>query len=229
MTSRVLAIDVTGPGGGAALLFDEKLTIGLIPPAVARGRDLVPEVARLLEESGTTLEQLEGIACAVGPGSFTGIRIGIATAATLAYAAHLPVVAIGSLHGMAASAPESERDVAVVLNARREYAFAARFRRPNTGQNGGRLELVGEYRHVPAAELAEELAPLTYVMGDARSAYPALFERFPGSANTDVHPDAVARIGARDLAAGRGIDASELRPLYLRLSDPELRRANAVK
>ena len=224
MISRVLAIDVTGPGGGAALLLDENLTIGLIPPAVARGRDLVPEVARLLEESGTTLDQLDGIACAVGPGSFTGIRIGIATAATLAYAAHLPVVAIGSLHGMAASAPESERDIAVVLNARREHVFAARFDR-----RGGRLELVGEYRHVPAAELAEEMAPLTYVMGDARSAYPALFEQFPGSANADVRPDAVARIGAHDLAAGRGIDASELRPLYLRLSDPEVRRANAVK
>ena len=113
MTSRVLAIDVTGPGGGAALLLDEDLTIGLIPPAVARGRDLVPEVARLLKESGATLDQLDGIACAVGPGSFTGIRIGIATAATLAYAARLPAVAIGSLHGMAESAPENEREVAV--------------------------------------------------------------------------------------------------------------------
>jgi len=68
LTARVLAIDVTGPGGGAALLLDENLTIGLIPPAVARGRDLVTEVARLLEESGTTLDQLDGIACAVGAG-----------------------------------------------------------------------------------------------------------------------------------------------------------------
>ena len=182
-----------------------------------------PEVARLLAESDTALDQLDGIACAVGPGSFTGIRIGIATAATLAYAARLPVVAIGSLHGMAESAPESERDITVVLNARREHVFAARFTRRDSG-----LELVGEYRHVPAAELAEELAPLTYVMGDARSAYPMLFERFPGVANAEVRPDAVARIGARDLAAGRGTDASELRPLYLRLSDPEVRRANAV-
>jgi len=211
---RVLSIDVTGPGGGAALLRDEGVAVGLIPPAVARGRDLVPEIARLLGEAGIALDELDGIACAVGPGSFTGIRIGIATAATLAYAAHLPVAGVGSLHGIAASAPADAEDVVVALNARREHVFAARF--------SGR-ECTGAYRHMPAVELADELEDGTYLLGDARAAFPHLFERFAGSDDAHVRPDAIARIGATDLAAGHGIDPAALRPLYLRLSDPELR------
>ena len=219
MTARVLAIDVTGPGGGAALLVGDAIECGIIPPAVARARDLVPEVSRLVRDAGLRIGDLQGIACAIGPGSFTGIRIGIATAATLAYAAGLPVAGIGSLHGIAEAAPESETEVVVALNARREHVFAARFTR-----KGGQLLAVGDYRHVPAAELAAELDPQTYVLGDARGAYPLLFERFPGVDTAEVRPAAIARLGARRFADGGGIAPAELRPLYLRLSDPEIRR-----
>ena len=218
--TAVLAIDVTGPGGGAALLADGAIRTGIIPPTVARGRDLVPEVKRLIEDAGIRPQDLAGIACAIGPGSFTGIRIGIATAATLAYAAEIPVAAVGSLHGIAASAPADRLDVAVALNARREHVFAARFRRTDAG-----LELQREYRHVPASSFASELADDTYLLGDPRTAKTGLFERFFGSEESTVRPDEVARIGAARFNNGEGIAPAELRPMYLRLSDPEIRRA----
>ena len=213
MSGAVLAIDVTGPGGGAALVIDGRADVRLIPPAVARGRDLVPQIQELLAAHGVTLGSLAGIACAVGPGSFTGIRIGIATAATLAYAAGLPVAAIGSMHGIAA--PHAGEDVCVALDARREHVYAARFR-------GGRLD--GGYRHVPATELATELNEATTVVGDARTKYPALFGSFAGTEESTVHPESIAELGANAFARGESIAAEELRPLYLRLSDPELRR-----
>ena len=215
MGSAVLAIDVTGPGGGAALAKDGAVELALIPPAVARGRDLVPQVRELLSQHDLKLEDLEGIACAVGPGSFTGIRIGIATAATLAYAAKRPVVAIGSLHGIAAQSDAA--DVAVVLDARRDHVYAARFR-------DGALD--GAYRHVPAAEFAAELADDTVVLGDARTRYPDLFDGHPGSADSTVRPDVVARLGVDAFANGEAIEPAELRPMYLRLSDPEIRRTS---
>jgi len=220
--ARVLAIDVTGPGGGAALWMDGTVSSGIIPPAVARARDLVPEVARLVREAGVRIADLQGIACAVGPGSFTGIRIGIATAATLAYAAGLPVTGIGSLHGIAAAAPDDERDVVVALNARREHVFAARFARADDGT----LVEQGQYRHAPAAAFAAELDDGTYLLGDARAAYPVLFGRFRGADTAAVRPDAIARLGAQRFADGAGIAPAELRPLYLRLSDPEIRRGD---
>jgi tRNA threonylcarbamoyladenosine biosynthesis protein TsaB len=219
VTAPILAIDVTGPGGGAALALDDRIEVGLIPPAVARGRDLVPQIQDLLDRAGIKLADLGAIACAVGPGSFTGIRIGIATAATLAYAAELPVTAIGSLHGIAAGAPEQAHSVAIALDARREHVYSARFVRRD-----GALVADGEYRHLPAAELARDLDPETYLLGDARTAYPTLFDRFAGSEDAPVRPDVIARLGGNALDRGETTKPSELRPLYLRLSDPELRR-----
>ncbi|MDH3590891.1 MAG: tRNA (adenosine(37)-N6)-threonylcarbamoyltransferase complex dimerization subunit type 1 TsaB [Planctomycetota bacterium] len=204
---RVLGIDVTGPGGGASLRGRTQT----IPPAVARGRDLVPIVARLLADAGLSLGDLDGIACAVGPGSFTGIRIGVATAAALAYDAGLPVMAVGSLHGIARHAVAAERTL-VVLNARRGQLFCGDF--PS-----------GEYRCVFPDEAVAGLPADAVVLGEGRDLYPEVFARFPGRADVDVRPDAIAEIGAAMLACGETLAPAQLRPLYLRRSDPEIRRA----
>ena len=205
---RVLALDVSGPGGGAALLTPGGCTVATIPPAVARGRDLVPLLAGLLTNAGLAAEDLDVVACGVGPGSFTGIRIAVATAATFAYAAGLPVLDVCSLDGLAANAPEDAKDVCVILDARRGDLFVRR----------ERVFLA------PAEEVAAQLAPDTYVLGEGRTKYPELFEGFPGTAEAPVRPDAIARIAAARFAAGERKDPGELRPLYLRLSDPEIRR-----
>jgi len=106
VSGPVLGIDVSGPGGGAALLREGRETrLAPLTPGVARGRDLLPRIRDLLQEERIALFALDGIACGVGPGSFTGIRIAIATAATLAYAARLPVSAVCSLDGIAAGTP----------------------------------------------------------------------------------------------------------------------------
>jgi len=215
VTARVLGIDVSGPGGGAALVFPDGVLVETIPPAIRRGRDLVPRIDRMLKTAGFGPADLDLIACGVGPGSFTGIRIGIATAATLAYAARVPVTDVGSLHGIAANAPTDAEHVLVALDARRGHVFAGLFLR-------GTLE--GAYRNVEPAALAADLAPDTFVLGDARETYPEVFGRFPGTADAPVRPDAIARLGAARFAQGERTRPDELRPLYLRLSDPEIRR-----
>jgi tRNA threonylcarbamoyladenosine biosynthesis protein TsaB len=215
VTARVLGIDVSGPSGGAALVRPEGVLIETIPPAIRRGRDLVPRIDRMLSDAGLGPEDLDLIACGVGPGSFTGIRIGIATAAALAYAARVPVLDVGSLHGIAANAPAGAGRVLVALDARRGHVFAALF------EDGA---LRGDYRNVEPGSLVADLAPDTWVLGDARETYPELFRRFPGAADAPVRPDAIARLAAARFAAGERKRPEELRPLYLRLSDPEIRR-----
>ena len=74
-------------------------------------------------------------------------------------------------------------------------------------------------------EAAKALPPGTFVLGDARGKYPALFAAFAGDADAPVRPDVLARLAAARFAAGERKRAEELRPLYLRLSDPEIRRA----
>lgn len=208
--ARVLGIDVTGPGGGVAL--GER--VELLGPDVPRGRDLVPLVRRILAAEGLRAADLDAIACGVGPGSFTGIRIGVATAATLAYAAGLPVVAVGSLHGIAANAPTPR--VLVALDARRGQVFCARF--PE-----------GAYEVLPPADAVAGWPDDGLVLGDARAKYPDVFERFPGRADAPVRPDVVAKLGEELLARGETLKPEELHPRYMRLSDPEIRRRENSK
>lgn len=217
---RVLAIDVSGPGGGAALLTPGGILVERVPPAVRRGRDLVPAIARLLAGQSLAASDLDLIACGVGPGSFTGIRIGIATAAALAYAAHVPVLDVGSLHGIAANAPDTAARVVVLLDARQGRVFRGRFRREE-----GSLVAEGEYDAPLSDEAAKALPPGAFVLGDARGKYPALFAGFAGEGDVPVRPDILARLAAARFAAGERKRPDELRPLYLRLSDPEIRRA----
>ncbi len=216
----VLAIDVSGPGGGAALLGPFGLRTGRVPPAVRRGRDLVPLISRLLAAEGLTPSDLDLVACGVGPGSFTGIRIGIATAAALAYAAGKPVLDLGSLDGIAANAPEGAGRVVVLLDARQGRVFRGRFRREAA-------RLIPEQAYdAPAAEDARAaLPPDAFVLGDARRKYEDLFAAFPGETDAPVRPDILATLAATRFDAGERKRPEELRPLYLRLSDPELRRA----
>jgi len=218
--AKVLAIDVTGPGGGAALLAGGEVAVERIPPAVRRGRDLVPRVAGLLAARGLAVADLDVIACAVGPGSFTGIRIGIATAATLAYAAGVPVLAVGSLEGIAGNAPEEAARVVVLLDARQGRVFRGRFRR-----EGGALVPEAPDDTVPAEEAAAQVPAGACVLGDAREKYPELLGGFAGASDAPVRPDVVARVAAVRFLAGERGRPEDLRPRYLRLSDPEQRRA----
>jgi len=218
---RVLAIDVSGPGGGAALLGPAGLRTGCVPPAVRRGRDLVPLISRLLAEGGVTPADLDVVACGVGPGSFTGIRIGIATAAALAYAAGKPVLDVGSLDGIAANAPETAGQVVVLLDARQGRVFRGRFRR-----EGPRLVAQEAYDAPRAEEAGAALPADAFVLGDARVKYPEIFAAFRGDAEAPVRPDIVATLAAARFKAGERKRPEDLRPLYLRLSDPEIRRAS---
>lgn len=219
MTARVLAIDLSGPGGGAALLLPDRLLRETIAPGVPRGRDLVPSVQRMLQDAGLGVGDLDGIACGVGPGSFTGIRIAVATVATLAWTAGRAVLGVGSLDGIAANAPESARAVLVALDARRGRVFRGRFVREDAV-----LRADGPYRNVDPADAIEGLPDDAFVLGDARAKHADTFERFAGTADAPVRPDVIARIAADRFARGERLAPDRLRPLYLRLSDPEIRR-----
>jgi len=200
MSPPVLGIDTTGPGSGAALLLDGgEILRATVPDDVRRGRTLVPLIAGLLDEAGLKPGDLDLVACGVGPGSFTGIRIGIATAAMLAYAAGIDVAAVGSLHGRAANAPADATRVCVQIDARRQRVYSALFVR-----DGVDWRLVGEYGHGAAPT---DLPPGTVLLGDK---------------DAPVRPDVIARLGDK----GERIAPSCLRPLYMRRSDPELRRSD---
>lgn len=98
------------------------------------GRELVPSIADLLTRAGLSVRTLDAIAVGVGPGSYTGLRIGIAAAKSLAFAYGTPLMSFDSLEAIARNAPREEQQIAVVADAQRGELYTAAFARPHPGE-----------------------------------------------------------------------------------------------
>ena len=179
---------------------------------------LVPMLREVAAEAGTTLDAMEAFAVTVGPGSFTGIRIGLATARGLALARGRPLVGLTTLEVLAAGVPEHEREgpILVALDAGRGRLYAQVFDRTLRPLCDARALAADALPGILAKPL--QAGPFT-VVGTGRKA--ALAALPPGCETTGVSasPSPDARVLVR-LAAGRAgagaVDAGTVRPLYLR-------------
>jgi tRNA threonylcarbamoyladenosine biosynthesis protein TsaB len=181
-------------------------------------------VERVLGDAGVALEDVEGIAVSIGPGSFTGLRIGLALAKGFAFAGALPLVGVPTLEALAwvaAAAPETT--VCAALDARKREVYAALF----TATADGPRRLTPDLALTPAALAARLPRPCTLV-GDAGEVYGDVL-----GAHAHLLPFAthhprggvIARLGAARLAAGEGANPGALEPVYVRPPDAELPRS----
>ncbi|HEV3053410.1 MAG TPA: tRNA (adenosine(37)-N6)-threonylcarbamoyltransferase complex dimerization subunit type 1 TsaB [Solirubrobacteraceae bacterium] len=193
------------------------------PPPGARPRHttvLLGLIAQVLADADAGWDQVERIAVGVGPGTFTGLRIGVATARALASARGLPLVGISTLESLARNATPEHGTVAAVLDARRGEVFAAIF-------NRGELELPPSALTPGAlAKLLAEQAETPVAIGDGAIEFRAVLE--PSGAlipedHAELHRVTAINhcVLARQRRAG---DPSEVLPHYLRLPDAEITR-----
>jgi tRNA threonylcarbamoyladenosine biosynthesis protein TsaB len=124
----ILAIDTTGPLGSAALLNldNEKVLMKVSREEKGHLKNLMPLVDELLKEEQITPKDIAAVAASVGPGSYTGIRIGVSSARAFAQALDVPCIRVGSLDMFAQKAVS--RDTAVIFNARRGQVYGAVYR-----------------------------------------------------------------------------------------------------
>jgi tRNA threonylcarbamoyladenosine biosynthesis protein TsaB len=225
---RILAFDCAGAACSAAVLRDGRV-LALKSQAQRHGQAevLLPMIQATLAEAGMRYADLGAIATTLGPGSFTGLRAGLAAARGLALATGLPAVGVGSLAAAAHAVTAAERAGAAVLVAidtRREdlfvQAFDAELREagpPALADAAGAVAQAPPGRLVLAGDAAGRLAAALAAAG--RSAALAA-----AAGPTDIA--VVARLAAAELAAGR--PPAPLRPIYLRAPDvtpaPSLRR-----
>ncbi len=221
----ILAVESATTAVGAALLRGEALLEerdGAAPgPPSER---LLPAIDAVLRAAGVRLDQVDAFAVSVGPGSFTGLRVGIATVKGLAFGSATPVAAVPTLLALALPALDGSAPVAALLDARRGEVYAAVF-----AADGGTL--LPDAVVTPAA-LAEHLPPGTrVVLGEGAGFAGAALAACLGARVQVLDPPyGVARtrdvgvLGARALARGEGMSGERVTPRYVRRAEAEVRR-----
>ncbi len=186
-------------------------------------------IDELLAGAGVRLAELGAYAVSIGPGSFTGLRIGLATVKGLAFPDALPVAAVSTLAALCASAGGAG-PTAALLDARRGALYAACVSRPGLT----RADLLPDCVAAPADLAARLPQGARVVVGEgAREGASVLARRRPDLALLEL-PDggasarSVALLGTALLAAGEGRDAAELAPAYLRRAEAEARRTGSA-
>lgn len=218
---NLLAMDTSTHRAAVALRRDDGATfVAEVDAGTRHGRSLVPALRDLLDRAAVAPDELGGIAVGLGPGSFTGLRVGVTAAKTLAYALGRPLVGLETLDVIARNAPADAMAVAAVADAQRGDLFAAEYARDGTGA----LVRTGPVRIVPAGPWLEALATGTLVLGPGLEAvrFP-LPERLPTAPEAWHLPDPLRLLEAAREAfeEGRRDDPWFLEPRYLRRSAAE--------
>lgn len=201
---------------------------------LTHSRTLMPMVEAMLKNSDMDLKGMDAVAVAVGPGSFTGLRIGIAAAKGLAWGAEKPCIAVSTLEAMAVPLSHLEGHIILcAMDARRQQIYNALF----LAQSGG-LTRLAEDRAVALEEVAGELAgetrPITIVGDGAALCHDFLSKAGIPCRLAPVHLRAQSAVGvglaAEPLAqVGKLLAAQELSPVYLRLSQAERERLEKLR
>ncbi|MBI4609850.1 MAG: tRNA (adenosine(37)-N6)-threonylcarbamoyltransferase complex dimerization subunit type 1 TsaB [Candidatus Rokubacteria bacterium] len=228
---KILAIETSTLAGSAALLDGEQL-VGeyTLNVRTTHSERLLTAVDRLLQDAGWTPATLEGLAVSIGPGSFTGLRIGVSTVKGLAFSLGIPAAAVSTLEALAWQLPFARHPVCPVLDARKGEVYAALFRWEDAG-------LVRDWEDQALApdDLCARLSGPTIFVGDGITSYGTLFgERlgaraiFAPAARRLPSAACVGQLGLARLRTGEGVDPVALAPRYLRPSEAELKRRRAV-
>jgi tRNA threonylcarbamoyladenosine biosynthesis protein TsaB len=221
----ILAVDTTTPSGSVALL-EEGTLLGEadIESAATHSARLLRSVDFLLGAHGRDIAAVDGFAVAAGPGSFTGIRIGVGVVKSLAFASGKPVAPVSTLLAFATKlASEGIGLVCPLLDAKKEEIYAGLFE----VRDEGLAEIIPQGAYAPEAFFAGlPVRPVIAFAGSGVAVYRDLLLRHVGDrarfpARSAFIAAEVGRIGADIIRSGKGVEAASLEPLYFRRSQAE--------
>jgi len=218
---RLLALETTELLGSVAVWEDDRLLAELqLPEGQRSAASLVPTIDRLLTEVGWQPRQVEVVAVSIGPGSFTGLRVGLTVAKTFAYCVRAALSGVNTLEAIAAGVPTEMNPVAVAIDAQRGDAAAAVFGRDAAGWPVP----LADWQVVPFQHWLENLARGTWLAGPMLRKYggriPEQLCVVPAEYWTPRAAQ-VARLAARRYPQGHRDDLWKLLPLYSRKSHAE--------
>lgn len=230
----ILAFETSAKAASTALLEDGRLLgESYQNTGLTHSQTLLVMAENLLAQCGKTVAEVTAVAVAAGPGSFTGVRIGVAAAKGFAWGRELPCYGVSTLEAMALSLGVWQGYVCPCMDARRSQVYNALF-----SVNQGTLERLREDRAIALSDLAEELKTLDgpiFLVGDGSTlAYRTLSGEIPNLVLPPEHrmhqrADGIALLAAQKITAGEPGDANALTPNYLRLSQAERERMEKLK
>ena len=222
---NILAIDTSGVTASVAILRDENVLAEIF---LNLGRNhseiLLPSIDHLLIATGLDLKAIDVFACTVGPGSFTGIRIGVSTVKGLALAVDRPIVGLSALEVLAMNAMGFQKKICPMIDARREQVYAGSY----ADDGAEALTNIIPERLFKADDFLELIGGDAVFIGTGAVKYGEIIQRklagrsyFVVGHLHQVHASAVGVLAGRKALAGEMTDAVKLIPLYLRRSEAE--------
>ena len=232
---KILGIDSSGLVASAAIA-DEKNIIAefTVNNKQTHSQTLLPMIEKVVDMSGIELEQIDAIAIAAGPGSFTGLRIGSATAKGIGLALKKPVVSVPTLEGLAYRVSVFDGIICPIMDARRNQVYTGIYK-----MDKGNLVCLSEQKAVEIHEIMEELEKYdekVIFLGDGVEVQRETIEKefkkeycFAPIHLSKQSAAAVAVLGDIYFNQGKAEDAAEHKPIYLRKSQAEREREERLK
>jgi tRNA threonylcarbamoyladenosine biosynthesis protein TsaB len=225
---KILAIDTSTPVGSIALMEGTLLKAQhILNISATHNQRLLPGIDRILVDTGWTLGELDALAVSIGPGSFTGLRIGMSIVKGLAWATGKPLSAVPTLDALAANIALAPYPICSVLDARKGEIYTALYRQGDKQAP----ERLTPYMVLKPEELVSFISERTVLVGDGLLPYGRylagelgeLFLQAPPHLNV-VNASSVAWLAWQMLRLGKHEDVSSCTPIYVRPSEAEINR-----
>ncbi len=222
----LLTIDSSTSAGSLALVEEKKIIAkSILNLEQTQSQRLMPQIITLLDSCNYEIDRIDAVGVGVGPGSFTGIRIGLATASTLAQSLAVPIVGVSTLEAIAYNLSYSCGYVCAVIPSNRRYVFAALF----SGDGDG---LKREFKDtlISIDDLIKELEGIKeriYFLGDIKEYESNLKSKLNEIRLVDddfafPNPVAIAKLAEKKLAQGKDTSLHEIKPNYLKRPQAEI-------
>ncbi len=232
---KILGIDSSGVVASAAVLVDDTLVSEFtVNNKQTHSQTLLPMIDQVIQMSEVALEELDAIAVAAGPGSFTGLRIGASTAKGLGLALNKPIVSVPTLEGLAYRLAGTSGLICPLMDARRNQVYTGIYR-----CEPGHLQIVAEQKAVGIEDILQELTTFQETvtfLGDGvpvqldtiRETYHGTYQLAPVHLSRQSAAS-VAALGQIYYQQGKIETAEEHRPVYLRKSQAEREREERLR
>lgn len=232
---KILALDSSGLVASAAVMEGENLIAEYtVNYKKTHSQTLMPMLQAIKEMTDLDLSSIDAIAIAAGPGSFTGLRIGSATAKGLGLALEKPIVEVPTVAGLAYNLWGTEKLICPLMDARREQVYTGLYTFIKDETNGYRMETIKEQCAIAVTEIIEELnykGREVIFLGDGVPVYQEKLEEglkvpysfAPAHCNRQ-RAACVASLAAVYFGQGKFVDAAAHQPEYLRMSQAERER-----